>query len=94
MTLANIKFSDKDDGREWENGSYGQSAEHVERAPVEVEQAIDDSLGLVPITLRLQKPLVEQLKKIANKNGLGYQPFVRQLLTQYVHEHTKETVAR
>ncbi len=59
-------------------------------------EAIDDTLGLVPITLRLQKPLVEQLKKIAASNGLGYQPFVRQILTQYVREHekAKEPIAR
>lgn len=91
-----IKISEQDDGTEWENGTYGQSAEHAQRASIEVGQAIDDTLGLVPITLRLQKPLVEQLKKIAASNGLGYQPFVRQILTQYVREHekAKEPIAR
>ena len=89
-----VKFSDKDDGKNWEDGTLGRSLEHTEAAPKEVDQAIDDALGLVPITLRLQKSLVEQLKVIAASNGLGYQPFVRQILTQYVHQTTKEAVAR
>jgi hypothetical protein len=77
-----IRFSDKDDGDAWEGSAIGPT----ERVAADIDKGIDDALGLMPITLRLQKSLVEDLKRIAAKNGLGYQPFVRQLLTQYVNE--------
>jgi predicted DNA binding CopG/RHH family protein len=38
------------------------------------------------VTMRLQKELVEQLKQLAKKEGLGYQPYIRQLLTRHVRE--------
>jgi predicted DNA binding CopG/RHH family protein len=91
---GSLKFGDSDGSREWENGTLGQSAEHLEKSTPEDEKAIDDTLGLTPITLRLQKTLVEQLKKMAAQNGLGYQPFVRQILTQYVREQTKSAAVR
>jgi hypothetical protein len=89
-----VKFAESDDSKGWENGTLGRSAEHLEKSTPEEEQAVDDTLGLTPITLRLQKTLVEQLKKMAAKNGLGYQPFVRQILTQYVRENTKAAAGR
>jgi predicted DNA binding CopG/RHH family protein len=36
--------------------------------------------------VRLQKELVEQLKVMAKKEGLGYQPFIRHILTRYVRD--------
>jgi hypothetical protein len=78
-----LRFSDKDDGA-WEGSAIGPT----ERVSSDIDKGIDDALGLTPITLRLQKSLVEDLKRIAAKNGLGYQPFVRQLLTQYVNEQS------
>jgi predicted DNA binding CopG/RHH family protein len=73
----------------WDRGEIGSSAEHLKAAPKELEAEIEEAMGLQPITLRLQKPLIAELKKIARENGLGYQPFVRQLLTQYVRDHRK-----
>jgi predicted DNA binding CopG/RHH family protein len=81
-----------DDSEDWESGKLGQSEEFAAPAPAQIQAAIDDDLGLQPITLRLQKTLVEDLKVMAKENGLGYQPFVRQLLTQYVREH--RTIAK
>jgi hypothetical protein len=88
--MTKFKFSDKDDGDAWEQGDAGLSAAHVQAAPPEIEKAIDDGLDLAPVTMRLQKSLVEQLKELASRNGLGYQPFVRQILTQYVREHADQ----
>jgi len=73
-----------DDSELWENGTLGRSAEHAKPAPKEVEEAIDNALNLAPITIRLQKELVADLKKIAAKEGLGYQAYVRQILTKHV----------
>ncbi len=80
-----------DDSDDWESGKLGQSLEHAAPAPPELQAAIDDDLGLQAVTMRLQKTLVEELKVLARENGLGYQPFVRQLLTNYVKEHRATT---
>ena len=90
---SKFKIVDRDDGELWENGTYGESEEHMKRAPLAIDKAIDDSLGLVQVTIRLQKDLVEQLKRIACENGLGYQPYVRQVLTQHAQSKAKEPVA-
>jgi predicted DNA binding CopG/RHH family protein len=92
--VAKIKVADCDDSEKWEDGTYGQTEEFVQVVPVETSRAVDDTLGLTQITLRLQKTLVEQLKVIAADNGLGYQPFVRQILTNYVKENHRAAAAR
>jgi hypothetical protein len=44
---------------------------------------INDALELHPISIRLNKSLIEDLKMIADLNGLGYQPLIRQVLTRF-----------
>ncbi len=78
-----------DDSELWENGTLGQSEAHARPVGAVIDAAIDDALGLQPITIRLQKTLVEELKTMAKESGLGYQPFVRQLLTKYVSEQRR-----
>ena len=50
----------------------------------EKEQAIDDSVKLKMISIRLQNDLIDDLKAIAQLNGLGYQPLIKQVLTRFV----------
>jgi hypothetical protein len=45
---------------------------------------LDRRLGLQTISIRLQKSLIDNLKKLAEQDGIGYQPYVRQILTRYV----------
>ncbi len=79
-----------DDTKLWESRKLGGSAKHAKRISVEEDKEIDDSLGLQAITMRLQKELVEHLKVLAKKEGLGYQPYIRQLLTRHVRDsHSK-----
>ena len=78
--------SREDDTELWETRKLGASAKHAKRISKEEDKAIDDSLGLQVITMRLQKKLVEQLKLLAKQEGLGYQPYIRQLLTRHVRE--------
>jgi hypothetical protein len=85
--MTRFKLSEKDTGDAWENGDAGMSQEQVLHAPIIIETAIDDGLDLAPVTVRLQKGLLDELKKLASQNGLGYQPFVRHILTQYVSQH-------
>ena len=61
----------------------GTDENHVAVAP-DQEKAVDDALGLQPISIRLQKSLLDNLKSLAQLNGIGYQPLVRQILTRWV----------
>ena len=67
----------------WETGELGLSAEHAVAAPAEIEREADDALGLQLISIRLPKRLIEDLKLIATKEGLGYQPLVRRVLLRF-----------
>lgn len=81
------EIDDEDDDTElWETRKLGASAKHAIRISEEEDKAIDDSLGLQAVTMRLQKELVEKLKLLAKKEGLGYQPYIRQLLTRHVRD--------
>lgn len=67
----------------WENGELGNSAEHAVRASKQHSLAVDDSLGLQMISIRLPKKLIEDLKLLADLEGLGYQPLIRRQLLRY-----------
>jgi predicted DNA binding CopG/RHH family protein len=75
-----------DDSELWENGTYGQSLKHAAPASRKHQAAINNALGLAPISIRLQKTLVEDLKEMARKEGLAYQAYIRQILTRHVSE--------
>ena len=76
----------------WENRELGASESFVRKVSPKREKALEEKLGLQIISIRLQKNLVDDLKDFAGENGLGYQPYVRQLLTQHVRsEKIKRT---
>lgn len=75
-----------DDTELWESRQLGATEEFVRKVSPERERAVDEALGLQPITIRLQKELVEELKVLAKSNGIGYQPYVRQVLTCHTRE--------
>lgn len=72
------------DNDEIDYDSIGNTEEHVVAASAAQEKAIDDALGLQPISIRLQRDLLDNLKALALLNGLGYQPLIRQVLTRWV----------
>ncbi len=53
----------------WETKQLGASAEHAKPASAEDDKALDDDLGLAPISLRLQKEVVAKLKTWPSKKG-------------------------
>ncbi len=68
----------------WEDGQLGASEEHVKRATDDIESEINEALGLQPISIRLHKSLIEDLKYIATlNNNIGYQPLMRQVLKRF-----------
>ena len=82
--MINMPNSFEDDTELWETRQLGASEEHVRVVSPEKTKAIHESLGLQPITIRLQTELVDELKVLAKKEGLGYQPFIRHVLTKYI----------
>lgn len=81
--LTQGKIEDTADA--WEpNGQLGNDAEFAQAAPDDVSAAVDSALGLQPISIRLQRGLLDTLKSLAQLNGLGYQPLIRQVLTRFV----------
>ena len=85
-----MKINRKPDTEKWENRELGATEEHVRPSAPETNKSVDDALGLQLISIRLQADLIEELKKIAVDEGLGYQPLIRTVLTRYVKEHQKK----
>lgn len=82
-----MKINRKPDTEKWEKRELGASAEHVRASAPETNKAVDDALGLQLISIRLQADLIDELKRIAVEEGLGYQPLIRNVLTRYVKEY-------
>lgn len=87
---AKTKFVASDDA--WEDRSVGADEEFVDVAP-DIAAALDSALDLHPISIRLQRSLVDNLKALAQLHGLGYQPMVRQVLTRWVDSELKQLLA-
>ena len=73
----------------WESGKLGRSEEFVRKSNNNGEM-LDDKLGLQMISIRLQKSLIEDLKDIAEINGIGYQPLMKQILKRFVDAEKKK----
>jgi hypothetical protein len=59
----------------------------------EEEKEIDEGLGLQMISLRLSKTLIEQFKELAKLDRIGYQPLIRQVLTEYARHNEHKLIA-
>lgn len=59
----------------WETRALGNDAAHAKRAPAELEQQIDEALGLQAISIRLPKSTAVRFHPDAHRCGLyGIQP--------------------
>jgi len=74
----------------WDNRELGATESFVRKASPEHEKSLDDKLELQIISIRLQKNLIEELKDLAGEDGLGYQPYIRQLLTHHVRNEKRK----
>lgn len=73
-----------DNTKLWEDGTLGRDENYVEVAPQIDSDLVDKSLNLKLISIRLPIDLINDLKELAKQNGLGYQPYIRQILTNIV----------
>ena len=76
----------------WDSGQLGKDKAHVRVSDGVDEKSIDESIGLVPVSIRLQKSLVNDFKMIAELNGIGYQPLMRQILTRFADAEKKKII--
>jgi predicted DNA binding CopG/RHH family protein len=79
----------------WDDGSLGRDATYAKKVTISASHRakLESKLNLQAISIRLPEELLADLKAIANMNGLGYQPLIRQILTRFAHAELK-AVAR
>jgi len=65
---------------EWETGKRGS---HSKVAIDEDEATLNAAMALQMISIRLPQSVVEKLKAQAKKEGIGYQPYTRQVLIHH-----------
>ena len=72
----------------WESGQLGEDENFVVPVSLEddslIQATVDEASELQPISIRLQKSLIEDFKVIASVHGLGYQPLMKQILKRFV----------
>jgi len=86
----------QNDDEAWDNKDLGADEKYVRKASPDREKTLDENLGLQTISIRLQKSLIDSLKNLAEEDGIGYQPYVRQLLMRHVRqiEHERRAKAK
>jgi predicted DNA binding CopG/RHH family protein len=77
----------------WDSEQLGAEEGHVQRVPADVEQQIEESLGMQMISIRLDKSLIESYKLLAAFHGVGYQPLMRDALKRFADGELKAIVA-
>lgn len=77
----------------WDSRELGCSEAHVKVSDDITDELINDALELQPISIRLNRSLIEDLKMIAELNGLGYQPLIRQVLNRFADCEKKRILA-
>lgn len=90
-TPQNSDHSEADDEK-WDDRELGADAEHAHRVSPgrerQLHAMIDDALDLEMISIRLQAGLIDAYKELAKREGIGYQPLMRQILTRYIRDHS------
>jgi len=76
-----------EDSELWDSKKLGASEEHARPASEEQQHALDEATGLQLLSIRMPKVLIEQVKQLAKIEGIGYQPYMRKVITQHVREN-------
>lgn len=88
--MSNVgELIDESSIEQWDSRELGADEEHAKKS-VNNGESIDNSLELQMISIRMQKGLIEDLKDIAQLNGLGYQPLMKQVLKRFVEAEKKQ----
>ncbi|MBX9427906.1 BrnA antitoxin family protein [Ralstonia pseudosolanacearum] len=73
----------------WDTGMLGADEQHAHAVRQETKDAVDKTLGLQAVSIRLPKTLIENFKLIAKIHGMGYQPLMREALLRFAEGETK-----
>ncbi|TKR55351.1 hypothetical protein D7I39_11070 [Allopusillimonas ginsengisoli] len=73
----------------WENEALGASKEHAALASADLQSAVDESLAMQAISIRLPRSTIELFKALAALEGIGYQPLMREALTRFAASEAK-----
>ena len=74
------------DTDQWEARELGASEAYVKPSTLD---GVDEALGLKAISIRLQTSMIDELKAIAARDGIGYQPLIKQVLARFIEEEQK-----
>jgi predicted DNA binding CopG/RHH family protein len=68
----------------WESGELGRDPKHARKLSLdEVQDYFGEKKGT---SVRLPPPLIEQLRQLAARKGLGYQAYMRMILIEHVRK--------
>lgn len=73
-----------DTSEAWDDGTLGRDDAFVAVVADDNESIINESVGLRPISIRLEKSLIDDFKALGAINGIGYQTLMRQVLKRFV----------
>ena len=73
----------------WENRKLGCDEDYVEAVSLD-DMIVDEEFGLQPISIRMRKQLIKDLKIIAEHNSIGYQTLMKQILERFAQAELRE----
>ncbi len=75
---------------QWDSRKLGASLEHAEAVSDAYSAEVDALVSLQAISIRLPKTLMKDLKDIAARYEIGYQPMIRDLLNRFALAEQKK----
>lgn len=76
----------------WDDRTLGASEEHAALAPQELQEQVEESLAMQMISIRLPKQVITLFKALAEIEGIGYQPLMREALTRFAEGEARHLV--
>ena len=73
----------------WESGELGEDFDTAKIVSKDAERAVQDALGMQLISIRLPKSVIDDFKVIAQIEGIGYQPLMREALMRFAECESK-----
>lgn len=74
---------------EWDEGLLGRDESYAQLSELSI-QDIEKASGLKSISIRMKESLINDLKLIAEIEGIGYQPLMKQVLQRFVDCQLKD----
>ena len=76
----------------WDDRMLGSSEEHAALAPKDLQEQVEDALAMQMISIRLPKQVIKLFKALAQIEGIGYQPLMREALTRFAEGEARHVV--